>query len=149
MRANGLYDTAHTFAHASITRMQRGAHPAKIPEGNQSTPSFAPLPSGLPDRVLHAVRGEARLAEKFRVGQDGSQRMPQIMRDGTGHAPNGCQPLGFQQLLLGLHQGMAHAIEGAGQLADFIAGEGAELILEIAFFQGTYASSTSNAHEDE
>ena len=55
---------------------------------------------------------------KLGVGQHRGQWTPQIMRDGTGHASDGRQPLGMQQLLLRLMQAFAHPRECFGELRD-------------------------------
>ncbi len=68
---------------------------------------------------LFALAGrKVGLGQKLSVGQHRGQRMPQVVRDRTGHGADGGQPLGVQQALLRMLQALAHSGERLGHLAD-------------------------------
>ncbi len=61
------------------------------------------------------------------------------MRDGTGHAPDGRELLGLQQIALALQQAGAHAVEGTSQLGDFVASARIERMMKVSAFESADA----------
>ena len=78
------------------------------------------------------------VAEEFGIGHNGRQGMTQIVRNGTGHASDRGKLLGLQQVALTLEKAGAHAVEGAGQLRDFVPPARIEGMMEVSTFQGSY-----------
>src|SRR6478736_1240774 len=61
--------------------------------------------------------------------------MPQVVRDGTGHPPDGRETLRFQQILLGLEQAFAHGVECACELSRFVTPGSIQRIAEVTLFK--------------
>ena len=79
------------------------------------------------------------VAKKFGVGDDGGEGVAQIVRNRTGHASDGGQLFGLQQIVLALEQAGAHAVEGAGQFGHFVAAAGIERMMEVSAFESAHA----------
>ena len=89
---------------------------------------------------LFALRGrEMAVAEEFGVGDDGGEGMAEIVGNGTGHASNGGELFGFEQIALTFQKAGAHAIEGASQFGDFVSAARIQRMMEVARFQRAYA----------
>src|SRR5258708_16710151 len=100
-------------------------------------------------QLLALYRGEVAVAKKFGVGDDGGERMAQIVGDRAGHAPNRRELFGFQQIALALEQAGAHAIEGPGQLGHFVAPARIEWMVEVSTFQSADAGYEASQRTGE
>ncbi len=89
---------------------------------------------------LFALRGgELGIGKEFGVGQYRGEGMPQIMRDGAGHAPNRGEALRIQEPLLGLPQTLTHTSECLRQLGNFAGRLGLHGITIVAAAQSAHA----------
>ena len=71
------------------------------------------------------------VAEEFGVGDNGGEGMAEIVRDRTGHASDGGQLFGLEQIALALQQAGAHAIEGASEFGNFVSAARIEGMMEV------------------
>ena len=78
--------------------------------------------------------------QELGVGHDRCQRVTQVVRDGTGHAPDGGELFGFQQVLLTLQQAGAHAVKGARQFGDFVTSSRVQGVVEVSGAQRPHAA---------
>ena len=105
MRSNRRHHALDRIFDVSIRRPQRLAGAREFQQGIDEIGHLIHRDSNFLIKFLALIGRQPALAQKFRVGYDRRQRMPQIMRDRTGHPPDGGQALGFQQFLLRLLKG--------------------------------------------
>ena len=65
--------------------------------------------------------------------------MAEVVRDGAGHAADGGEALGCEEVFLGALQLDSHALEGAAELADFFGSIVAEAVGVVAFAESARA----------
>ena len=87
-------------------------------------------------KLFALLRSQVGISQELGIGQDGSQRMAQVVRNRAGHPANRCQSLSLQQPLLRLMQALAHAGEGIRKLGDLARTPRLYRVTKVSFPQG-------------
>ncbi len=79
------------------------------------------------------------VAEKRGVGDDGGQRVAEIVGDGTRHAADSGKLFGLEKIALTFQEAGAHAVEDAGEIGDFVSAARVQGMMKIAALESAYA----------
>src|SRR5580698_4434740 len=139
VQSNRLHRSLDSFCDVSVSRAQRFARAGEFKQGIDEVRHQVHAGSNFLIQLFALRRGQVTVAKEFGVGDDSGKRMPQIVRNGTGHPPDGGKLFGLQQITLALEQAHAHTIEGTSKLSDFIAPARIEWMMEVSAFERAHA----------
>ena len=139
MQADRLNRPLDRFRDVAVSGVQRFAGAGEFEQGIDEVGHQVHAGPNFLIQLLALRRREVTVAQEFGVGDDGGEGVAQIVRNRTGHASDGGQLFGLQQVALALEKAGAHAVEGASQFGDFVSAARIQRMMEVAAFQGAHA----------
>src|SRR4029077_8195637 len=92
-------------------------------------------------KLLALLGREVTVDQEFRIGDDGGERVAEVVGNGTGHTANRGQLLGLKQIALALKQTGAHAVESVGKFGHLVASPRIHGMVKITAFKGAHAGN--------
>src|SRR6267143_875930 len=136
----------HRMDGALERRFNGAKHPPKgfsrLRELEQGIDQVRHLVHGVTDfpiKFFSLIRVQIALAKELGVGHNGSQWMPQVVRNRTGYTADSRKPLGSEKFLLAALQANSHPFECSCNFRDLIARTVCKRVGKIASFQCAHA----------